>query len=126
MIKTLTAAELRRIAGEILENWENHKTSIHLKPKDMYHLVGLKKTLEQHFFQVNDALILMLESHGATPNANGGYVIPPENREEVQKLMNELGAETIDIEYTPIVLREEDHIDVEILDAFYEFIEFQD
>lgn len=123
MVKEITGVEVRKIFNELMENWETNKTQIKMSPKSLYNLVGLKKALETAFVQANETLILMLESNGATQNAQGGYQIPEEKREEVTKMMNELGETKVPIEYNEIKISTEDSIPVDILDALYDFID---
>lgn len=126
MIKTMTAAEIRRIAFELLEGWNNIRKDIRLSPRQLYNLMGLKKSLEQEYLKINDTLVTIMEQHEGKPTEQGGYQVPPEHVQEVNALLQSFGEETVEIEFSPVRVRNEDNLPVEAMELLFEFIEIED
>lgn len=124
MEKTLKVFELRLFADEFFSCWEKYKTSLKLGGKALYNLIGLKKELEKQLMQTQETIITMAEQYGGQPDGKGNYQIPTEHQAEAHKKMNEFAEQEIIVQYSPIVIKESDELNPELLDLLFNYIEF--
>lgn len=123
MIKTLNAIELRVLAGELLPKWESVRSELKLSPKQLYHLIGLKKALESNYYTINEALAMFLTQEGCTPREDGSFVIPPEKMEFINGKLQEMSEQEVEIEYSPILVGESDVVPPAVMESLFDFIE---
>lgn len=122
----MTTGELQTLVELFVQNWASEKDRIRLGPKALYSLIGLKKKIEDHARTMQETIAMMAEQAGGTPNEMGGYQIPPENREELNKKLNDLSKEEVELEYTPIDVAPNDIIPVGLMDTLFNFINLLD
>lgn len=125
MIKTMTVAELRNAYTQIFQKWEQEKNNIRIPAKSLYNLIAMKKKMETEFFSVNEAIATILLQEGCTDNGDGSFNIPEEKRVEVGKKMEDFSKETVEFEYTPIVVGEDDSLPPAIFEGLFDFIEMK-
>lgn len=126
MIKSIKIEELRVNGLALLNEWNDNINDVHLTMKSMYALLKLKKSIENEFNRVNDLIRIIAEKYGATINQDGSFKIPQEHIAEANKELDELGQTDIDFEYTPVTVKEEDHIPPKMFEAILDFVELED
>jgi truncated hemoglobin YjbI len=127
MKKEIKTVQLQRIATELLTVWDQDKSKIVVKGRTLYNLIGLKKEFERHLDQIQQTIAGLAERHGGElQQETGGFIIPPEHREALNKCMLDFGRETITIEATAIVITSDDEIPASIMDAIFDFVTFED
>lgn len=126
MIKTAKAAEVRGMAETLFGAWENSKNDLKISGRALYNLIGLKKELEKMAIQLQDTITELALQNGGSPMENGAIQIPEDKKDYVNEKLLEFSNEVLEIEYSPVVLREEDSIPPAILEAIFEFVEFRD
>lgn len=123
MIKTMTNGEIRNISFGILDMWEREKGGIKLGSRELYHLIGVKKKLEEVAQQLNETIMLIGTQHGGEITPQGTMKFPEESMDELNTLFNDLSAETTEIEYSPIKVKAEDIVPASIMELLFDFIE---
>lgn len=125
MIKQISIAELRS-RGEILfASWEKDKQEIKINAKQLYRIIKLKAIIEEELRKAQTAINVVAEQNGGELQPEGGYKIPSDKIPIVNAQLADIAAEMIDIEYTPIQLKEDDVISADIMDALFPFIEME-
>lgn len=125
MIIQMPMAELRS-RGEILfQNWENDKQDLKINAKQLYRIIKLKALIEEELRKAQTTINTIAEQNGGQLQPEGGYKIPPEKIPTVNAQLADLAAETIDIEYTPIQIKEDDVIPADIMEALFPFIDME-
>lgn len=117
--------DIRQIGFSLLTQWEGIRPLIALKGKDLYHLIALKKNIEQRFQAVNETFMAIGQRYGGEIDERGNMKIPDENIEIVNKELTAVANETESIEYTPIHIGDGDNIPTEILEILFDFIEVE-
>ena len=125
MIKTITTAQVRNICEDLLPNWETERKNIQLSGRDMYSIIKLKKELEKKLGEIQETVATLAEQSGGERQDNGSYKIPPE---KIEDLNNELAAfsdEEVEIEYTPIKIKNDDVLPPVLMDCLFDFIDME-
>lgn len=123
MITTLTMGEARVMATDFLNNWESEKNKMQLSGPAMYNLIAVKKELEKHIVKIQETVSTLASAAGGELQDNGSYRIPEDKVEELNQKLAEFNSETLEIEYSPIKLRENDYLPPVFMDALFNFIE---
>lgn len=127
MIKTITINELTFVASGLMRVWNSHKASLQMKGKSLFNLVGLKKEFETHLSQSQETVAALAEQHGGIFKQEiGGYEIPLDHQEAANVAITEFSKTNIDINYNPIIIRDEDIVPAELLELIFEYVEFLD
>lgn len=125
MIKTITTAQVRNICEDLLPNWETERKNIQLSGRDMYSIIKIKKELEKKLGEIQETVATLAEQSGGERQDNGSYKIPPE---KIESLNNELAAfsdEEVEIEYTPIKIKNDDVLPPVLMDCLFDFIDME-
>lgn len=125
MIKTITTAQVRNICEDLLPNWETERKNIQVSGRDMYSIIKIKKELEKKLGEIQETVTTLAEQSGGERQDNGSYKIPPE---KIEDLNNELAAfsdEEVEIEYTPIKIKNDDVLPPVLMDCLFDFIEME-
>lgn len=125
MIKTITTAQVRNICEDLLPNWETERKNIQVSGRDMYSIIKIKKELEKKLGEIQETVATLAEQSGGERQDNGSYKIPPE---KIEDLNNELAAfsdEEVEIEYTPIKIKNDDILPPVLMDCLFDFIEME-
>lgn len=125
MIKTITTAQVRNICEDLLPNWETERKNIQLSGRDMYSIIKIKKELEKKLGEIQETVATLAEQSGGERQGNGSYKIPPE---KIESLNNELAAfsdEEVEIEYTPIKIKNDDVLPPVLMDCLFDFIDME-
>lgn len=126
MIKSITTAEVRNIGEDLLPNWNDQRSQIQLSGKSMFNLIKLKKELEKHLGEIQETVVSLAEQVGGEMQPQtGSYKIPPEKVEELNKKLAEFSKEEVEIEFTPIVMTENDYLPPILMEAIFDFIEME-
>jgi hypothetical protein len=126
MNKSLTTGELRVIGADLLKGWEASKNEIKLSGKNLHSLIALKKIIERELTIIEETVMGLAVQYDAVPNPDGSATIPEPRRKEAFEALNEFAKETIDIEYKEVVIGEDDNVPIDILEALFEFIRFEE
>lgn len=121
--KTLTTNELQNTANALFAAWEANKNETKLQVVQMYNLIKLKKTLQEEAIKLSETVTTLAEQVGGERLPNGSLKIPDDKIDEVNEALGQLSDETIEIEYTPIQVTNEDSLPIAILEPLMEFIE---
>jgi hypothetical protein len=125
MIKTITTAQVRNICEDLLPNWETERKNIQVSGRDMYSIIKIKKELEKKLGEIQETVATLAEQSGGERQDNGSYKIPPE---KIEDLNNELAAfsdEEVEIEYTPIKIKNDDVLPPVLMDCLFDFIDME-
>lgn len=126
MIKTITTAQVRNIGEDLLPNWNDQRSQIQLSGKSMFNLIKLKKELEKHLGEIQETVVSLAEQVGGEMQPQtGSYKIPPEKVEELNEKLAEFSKEEVEIEFTPIVMTENDYLPPILMEAIFDFIEME-
>lgn len=125
MTKTFTAAEIRSMANALLPSWESEKHNLKVDAKTMYGIIKIKKQLEKHIVDLQETISTIAERYGGEPTQNGGYKIPDDKIEEVNKCLEGLNEQEIEIDYTPIMVKDSDSIPSSVMEVIFDFVEIQ-
>lgn len=123
MIKAITTGEIRKICEDLFPIWEESRKQIKCSGKTTYNIIKLKKELEKHLITIQDTVMTMAEQSGGIRQDNGSYRVPEDKVEELNTKLSEFSESTIEIEYSPIALSENDEIPPVVMDALFDFIE---
>jgi len=127
MIAVRTLKEIRDIGFVLLSNWNAERKEIALKGKNLYNLIALKKKIVEESEKIQEGLnVISEQSGGILDQEKGQYKIPQDKVPEVVKKMDEMLAETTEIEYEPIIITEDCSLPIGLMDILFDFIEFQD
>lgn len=88
-------------------------------------MLKIKQQIEEKTRLINQAFMAVGERFGGTVNEQGNLQIPQENIPTVNTELESVAAQEDNIEYTPIVLKDEEKLPVEIMEAFLPFIELE-
>lgn len=127
MEKEIKLGVLQEIYVKLFQDWDKIKDEIHLDPKNLYNLVGLKKTILSEMEKMQEAVNAFISTiDGVELQDSGGFQIPPEKVPEVNQKLFEMNEQTIKITYTPIEI---DNITAKVpinfIEALFEFIEIK-
>ena len=122
MIKTMTTGEVQMLGNTLMRLWEEKKMDIHMAPVSLYHLIGLKKTIQEHMNKIAETVSTIIEQHDGQRQEDGSLKVPPEKVDEVNLILGDLAKETIDLEYEEITIGKNDALPVELMDALFDFI----
>lgn len=125
MIKSLTTTELRGIINEISECWGNDRNNIKVGVNSMYNIIKLKKELERQGVIIQETVATLAEQSGGEKQQNGSYKIPEDKIAALNVQLDDFGKEEIEIEYTPIKIKESDNVPPTLMDALFDFIELE-
>lgn len=125
MIKKLTTTELRGIINEISECWGNDRNNIKVGVNSMYNIIKLKKELERQGVIIQETVATLAEQSGGERQQNGSYKIPEDKIASLNVQLDDFGKEEIEIEYTPIKIKESDSVPPTLMDALFDFIELE-
>ena len=125
MIKSLTTTELRGIINEIGECWGNDRNNIKVGVNSMYNIIKLKKELERQGVIIQETVATLAEQSGGEKQQNGSYKIPEDKIASLNVQLDDFGKEKIEIEYTPIKIKESDSVPPTLMDALFDFIELE-
>lgn len=121
--KTMKNGDIRQIAFDLSQRWESSKSNIKLSGKATYALIGLKRKLLSIGDEITEAFGTVGLALGGKVDEMGMLKIPDDKIDEANKQLTEIAVQTQEIEFTPIVLNEEDELPMELMDILYDFIE---
>ena len=124
--KSITLNQAKTISDILFANWENDKSSLKVSSITLFRLISLKNTLQNEMLKTQEALAAIAYNCGGEDQLDGTIKVPDERMPEANRALRELGDEVLDIEYSPIILREEDSIPVALMEALMEFIEIKE
>lgn len=122
MIKTMTTGELQMKGNLILNNWDSYKNDIKLTSANLYRLIGLKHQIQDHMVKIAETVTTVVEQHNGERNQDGSLSVPPEKVDEVNKILDDLAKETVEIEYQEVKVRSEDSLPIELMESIFDFI----
>lgn len=124
--KSITLNQAKTISDILFANWENDKSSLKVSSITLFRLISLKNTLQNEMLKTQEAIAAIAYNCGGEDQPDGTIKVPDERMPEANRALRELGDEVLDIEYSPIILREEDSIPVALMEALMEFIEIKE
>lgn len=122
MKKTTTFNEVGYIFNCLSQEWAGFVKEIHLSNKDLYNLIALKKTIEEKHQIIQETVATIMRSHGGEENERGILQVSEDKIDGVNAELTKLSKEEIEIEFTPVKLREQDSIPTALMDILYDFI----
>lgn len=127
MEKEIKLGVLQEIYIKLFQDWDKIKDEIHLDPKNLYNLVGLKKTILSEMEKMQEAVNAFISTiDGVKLQDSGGFQIPPEKVPEVNQKLFEMNEQTIKITYTPIEIDNKTaKVPINFIEALFEFIEIK-
>lgn len=125
MTKELTNGQLREIGFALAKAWNSQKAQIKLTGKDLFHLLQLKHEIDQQNSVLNEAFMAIGEAHGGTPNEQGNLQIPEDEVAAVNKELTEIALQKTSIEYTPIKIKEDSGLPVDLMEILLDFLEVE-
>lgn len=120
---TMKNGDIRQISFELMSRWEAIRPQIKLSGKSTYALIALKRKLVEVGDSVTEAFMTVGQSLGGEIDNQGRMQIPPEKVEEANKSLSEIALETTEIEYTPIVVGEDESLPIDLMDLLFDFLE---
>lgn len=124
--KSITLNQARAIGDTLFANWESDKASLKVSSITLFRLISLKNTLQTKMAETQEAIAAIAYNCGGEDQPDGTIKVPEERMPEANRALRELGEEVLEIEYSPIILREEDSIPVSLMEALMEFIEIKE
>lgn len=125
MTKELKGEQIRELGFMFQKVWEKEKKDVKLSPKTLYNVLKLKKEIDKHCASIEDAMVLILEQENCENQGNGRYNIPEEKRDIVGDKFDELADQILEIEYSPLVITDDDVLPTSIFEALFDFIEIK-
>ena len=127
MEKEIKLGALQDIYIKLFQNWDTIKDEIHLDPKNLYNLIGLKKTILSEMEKMQEAVNAFIGTiDGVKLQDSGGFQIPPEKIPEVNQKLFEMNDQTIKVVYTPIEIDNiTAKVPINLIEALFEFIEIK-
>ena len=122
MKKTTTFNEVEYIFNCLSQEWVGFVKEIHLSNKDLYNLIALKRAIEEKHQIIQETVATIMRSHGAEENEQGILKVGEDKINVVNAELTKLSKEEIEIEFTPVKLREQDSIPTALMDILYDFI----
>lgn len=124
--KNMTLNEVKSIGDQLFAIWDTAKLDIHLSGIALFHLVSLKSKFQEQLINAQEAIAAIAHNCDGVDQPDGSIKIPEANLAEANRALRELGDGVIQIEYTPIVIRSEDNLPVELMEVLIGFIEIQE
>lgn len=119
---------LNQIAGnanEITQDWNENVAKIKTNAKTLYQIISVRKQLIQEFTNIQEAMQAIMIKHGGKDDGNGFLRVPPEKIDIVQKELDEIGNQTVELDVDTIYLSEDDEIPAFLLELLFDNIEFK-
>ena len=88
-------------------------------------IIKLKKELERQGAVIQETVATLAEQSGGERQQNGSYKIPEDKIASLNAQLDDFGKEEIEIEYTPIRIKESDNVPPTLMDALFDFIELE-
>lgn len=126
MIKEITANEVKILFEGLFSHWDEFRKTLRLNGKGTYSLITIKKNLEHQAQIFQESIYAIGDELGGHTDETGGYKVPQDKVEEMNRRLIEFGNQTIQFEYSPIKITEEDYMDPGLMDLLYPFIEFSE
>lgn len=123
MERKMKNGDIRQVAMTLLANWDVLKRDIHLSGTALYRLMAIKKQIDEKANLVNEIFRDIGVAAGGVISGEGQLRIPEDKIEEVNAKLTEVAGEEVIISYSPVVLRDEDSLPPDIMEAFFDFIE---
>lgn len=120
---TLASGELQQISVTLFQDWEKYKNEIRMTPTGLYKLLALKRNLEGHARTLQETVGMIAEECGGIPNENGGFTIPDDRKDELQKRLNEFAVQEVQVDYNPVLITDGDSLPLELMDILFAFLE---
>lgn len=125
-IKSMSLNEVKIIGDSLFANWEATKSDVHISGTSQFRLICLKKTLQTELEKTQETMLSIAHNCGGIEQPDGTVKIPDERIPEANRALREMGEEIIDIEYSPIILRDEDSMPIELMECIADFIEIKE
>lgn len=123
---TMKVRDFNSVARELLTNWSEMRGRIHAPGKTVYGVISLKKRFEETYETMAQTMVSIVESNGGHLEQDGSFAFDDEHRPEIDRLMQEFHNSDITISATPVVLRAEDELPAELIEIFFDFIQYQE
>lgn len=123
--KTLPLGQMGNIATIFMNQWEQHKGEVRLSGKSLYSLLAIRKIATEQLQQLQETAFTLAKNAGGTEMQNGGIKVPDDKVDEVNRELNDLQNSDFTLEYTPIVIGDNDNLPIAFMEALYEFIELK-
>lgn len=123
--KTLPLGQVGNIAAIFMNEWDKCKDEVRLSGKSLYSLLGIRKVAMEQFRQIQETAITLARNAGGTEMENGNIKVPDDKVAGVNQELNDLQNGDFTLEYTPIVIGDNDYLPIAFMDALYDFIELK-
>lgn len=123
--KTVQLGMMAALAQVFMEHWEEEKGNIKLNGKSMYALIGLRNIAQQQYRQIQESALALARAAGGEEQPNGAVKVPDDKVDEVNNELNDIQNGDFELEYTPIIIGDNDSLPLVFMDALYDYIELK-
>lgn len=124
--KNLSLNRIKTIGDAVFADWEQEKRDIRVSATTLFRLISLKTKLNDELVKAQEAVAAIAHNCGGVDQEDGTIKVPEERMADANRALRELGEENIEIEYSPIIIREGDEVPITLMEALLDFIEIQE
>lgn len=125
MKKDITFGKIMSLSQMLTSSWEDLKGQINLSPKNTYSLIALKRKVLEAGQTFQETIAQIALRHNGEMQPDGSIRVPDEEIDKVNQELAPMQNETTEIEYTPIVVSDDDFLPFGIMEALFDFIELK-
>ena len=126
MNKMMKNRDILGLGSFFMSSWDTVMADAKLGSRTLYNLIRLKKTVLPIAENVQETVIEIAKSHGGETLDNGGIKVPDDKIQEVNKIIEEFLEEEESIESPVLKVTDDDSMPSALMDAIFDFIEFED
>ena len=127
MEKEITLGTIQFMYINLFQKWEAIKDQIQLDPRNLYSLIGLKKTVITEMEKMQEVVREFLNTiEGIDYKEDGSFQVPEDRIDDVNNKIAEMNETKITIHYSPIEIKDENcKIPMEVMEVLFDFIEIK-
>lgn len=126
MKQTITLGDVQSIGNTIFPNWDSLIGETKLNSVALYSIIALKKKIQSHYVDIQDTVMQVALKHGGEVTTQGMLRVPPESVEAVNKELEPIYSQKVEIECVPIKLGPSDEVPARLMEAFFDFVEIKE
>lgn len=122
---TLTNAQIRAMADTIVGKWDSFKGEIKLSGRQVYNLITIKRRIIELTQSINDSMVTIAERFNGDIHQDGSISFADDVTKQVNQEIVDVMNTEISISFNPVAVSEDDNLPVDLVEALFEFIEFE-
>ena len=121
----LTNAKIRYIAEFFGPKWDSIKGEVKLSGKALYNMIAVKRQVLEKAQDIDGVIMALADRFGGEVLQNGSIHFPEDKVSEVNSALQEAMNVEATIQFNPICLKGNDTLPADLMEALFDFIEFE-